>query len=36
VIAWDGTGFRRGNHVRFTYDGDDWQSLTITDPPIVG
>jgi len=29
VIAWDGTGFRRGNHVRFTYDGDSWNGATI-------
>ena len=31
VIAWDGHGFHRGNHVRFTYDGQDWQSRTIDD-----
>jgi 3',5'-cyclic AMP phosphodiesterase CpdA len=24
VIAWDGSGFRRGNHVRFSYDGENW------------
>jgi 3',5'-cyclic AMP phosphodiesterase CpdA len=29
VIAWDGSGFRRGNHVRFNYDGDKWESRTI-------
>lgn len=32
VIAWDGTGFRRGNHVRFTYNGEDWASRTILHP----
>ena len=29
VIAWDGTGFRRGSHVRFNYDGENWNSRTI-------
>jgi 3',5'-cyclic AMP phosphodiesterase CpdA len=29
VIAWDGTGFRRGSHVRFGYDGEVWSSQTI-------
>ncbi|HEX6374724.1 MAG TPA: metallophosphoesterase [Allosphingosinicella sp.] len=29
VIAWDGSGFRRGNHVRFAYDGENWSSRTI-------
>ena len=29
VIAWDGSGFRRGNHVRFGFDGEAWQSRTI-------
>jgi 3',5'-cyclic AMP phosphodiesterase CpdA len=32
VIAWDGDGFRRGNHVRFTYDGETWQSRTLVHP----
>jgi 3',5'-cyclic AMP phosphodiesterase CpdA len=31
VIAWDGHGFHRGNHVRFDYDGRDWQSRTVAD-----
>ena len=30
VIAWDGTGFRRGSHVRFGYDGENWKSQTIS------
>ncbi len=30
VIAWDGAAFNRGNHVRFDYDGNEWQSRTIT------
>jgi 3',5'-cyclic AMP phosphodiesterase CpdA len=29
VIAWDGTGFRRGNHVRFNFDGEEWSSQTV-------
>jgi 3',5'-cyclic AMP phosphodiesterase CpdA len=29
VIAWDGSGFRRGNHVRFGFDGENWSSRTI-------
>jgi 3',5'-cyclic AMP phosphodiesterase CpdA len=29
VIAWDGSGFRRGNHVRFGYDGETWNSRTV-------
>ncbi|HEX8571630.1 MAG TPA: metallophosphoesterase [Allosphingosinicella sp.] len=30
VVAWDGTGFRRGNHVRFSHDGEDWSSRTVS------
>jgi 3',5'-cyclic AMP phosphodiesterase CpdA len=30
VIAWDGSGFRRGSHVRFAYDGSDWSSRTMS------
>ena len=29
VIAWDGNRFRRGNHVRFAFDGENWSSRTI-------
>jgi 3',5'-cyclic AMP phosphodiesterase CpdA len=29
VIAWDGTGFRRGSHVRYAYDGENWSSRTV-------
>jgi 3',5'-cyclic AMP phosphodiesterase CpdA len=29
VIAWNGTGFRRGSHVRFGYDGENWSSTTV-------
>jgi 3',5'-cyclic AMP phosphodiesterase CpdA len=29
VIAWDGTGFRRGNHVRYNHDGSNWNSETL-------
>ncbi|AHE55370.1 metallophosphoesterase family protein [Sphingomonas sanxanigenens] len=28
VIAWDGSGFRRGNHARFTYGEDGWLAGT--------
>lgn len=31
VIAWDGAAFNRGNHVRFTRDGDSWTSREMTD-----
>jgi 3',5'-cyclic AMP phosphodiesterase CpdA len=35
VIAWDGTGFRRGSHVRFAYDGENWTSRTVAhDDPL--
>jgi 3',5'-cyclic AMP phosphodiesterase CpdA len=30
VIAWDGSGFRRGSHVRFGYDGENWNSRTVS------
>jgi 3',5'-cyclic AMP phosphodiesterase CpdA len=33
VVAWDGSRFRRGNHVRFGYDGENWSAATIIDPP---
>jgi 3',5'-cyclic AMP phosphodiesterase CpdA len=29
VVAWDGTGFRRGNHERFTHDGTRWTARAI-------
>jgi 3',5'-cyclic AMP phosphodiesterase CpdA len=29
VIAWDGNGFRRGNHVRYSYDNSNWNSETL-------
>jgi 3',5'-cyclic AMP phosphodiesterase CpdA len=32
VIAWDGSRFNRGNHVRYTYDGDNWASQTVVHP----
>ena len=31
VIAWDGSGFRRRDHVRFAYDGDTWLSRAVED-----
>jgi hypothetical protein len=35
VIAWDGSGFRRGNHVRFGYADGIWTSRTIDhDSPV--
>jgi hypothetical protein len=30
VIAWDGTGFRRGSHVRYGHDGENWTSRTVS------
>ena len=36
VIAWDGSAFHRGNHVRFTYDGEQWQSRTMIDEQLPG
>jgi 3',5'-cyclic AMP phosphodiesterase CpdA len=29
VVAWDGSAFRRGSHVRFAYDGENWSSRTV-------
>ena len=29
VVAWNGSGFRRGNHERFTHDGDSWTAQPI-------
>ena len=29
VVAWDGSGFRRGSHERFTYDGKNWAAQEI-------
>jgi 3',5'-cyclic AMP phosphodiesterase CpdA len=35
VIAWDGSGFRRGSHVRYAYDGENWSSRTVPhDDPL--
>lgn len=31
VVAWDGDGFRRGDHQRFTYDGQSWAAQTIAE-----
>ena len=31
VIVWDGAGFRRGSHVRYTYDGESWNSRPVVD-----
>jgi 3',5'-cyclic AMP phosphodiesterase CpdA len=39
VIAWDGTAFRRGNHVLYNYDGSNWNSETLhasTVPAMAG
>jgi 3',5'-cyclic AMP phosphodiesterase CpdA len=32
VIAWDGSGFRRGNHIRYTFDGENWHSRPMVEP----
>ncbi len=31
VIAWDGGGFRAGNHARFTFDGENWHSRPVVE-----
>ncbi|MGB5076605.1 MAG: metallophosphoesterase [Sphingorhabdus sp.] len=31
VIAWDGSGFRRGSHEHFTHDGCSWASQAVDD-----
>lgn len=31
VIAWDGSGFRRGNYVRYTYDDENWSSQPVAE-----
>jgi 3',5'-cyclic AMP phosphodiesterase CpdA len=31
VIAWDGSRFRRGNHIRYTFDGENWNSRPIVE-----
>lgn len=31
VIAWDGSAFQRGNHVRFTREDDDWVSRDVAE-----
>ena len=36
VIAWDGAAFHRGSHVRFAFDGDQWQSRTMIDQGVPG
>jgi 3',5'-cyclic AMP phosphodiesterase CpdA len=36
VVVWDGAGFRRGNHVRYDFDGQNWSSSDMVDQPMVG
>lgn len=31
VIAWDGSGFRRGNPIRYTFDGENWGSRPVVE-----
>ncbi|MDB5669402.1 MAG: hypothetical protein JWO25_361 [Alphaproteobacteria bacterium] len=31
VVAWDGSAFRRGDHQRFTFDGQGWNAQAIAD-----
>jgi 3',5'-cyclic AMP phosphodiesterase CpdA len=33
VVVWDGAGFRRGNHVRYTRDGENWTPRAVADEP---
>ena len=36
VVVWNGSGFRRGNHVRFTHDGNGWAAQAIEDEIAYG
>lgn len=36
VVAWDGTGFRRGNHERFMHDGESWTAQAIEEEIAYG
>lgn len=36
VVAWDGSSFRRGNHVRFRREGENWQAQEIEDEIAYG
>ncbi|MDQ4421103.1 metallophosphoesterase [Sphingobium sp. DEHP117] len=31
VVVWDGASFQRGNHVEFTFDGENWSTRELTD-----
>ncbi len=31
VIAWDGSGFRRGSQARYTFDGENWNSRPVVE-----
>jgi len=31
VVAWDGSGFRRGDHQKFAYDGTKWTGQAIAE-----
>ena len=36
VVAWDGSGFRRGSHERFTHDGNSWTAQAIEEEITYG
>jgi 3',5'-cyclic AMP phosphodiesterase CpdA len=36
VVAWDGDGFRRGDHERFTYDGAGWTAQKVAEEIAYG
>jgi 3',5'-cyclic AMP phosphodiesterase CpdA len=35
VVAWDGNGFSRGNHLRYNFDGESWRGEPVVDPSPV-
>ncbi len=35
VVAWDGDGFSRGNHLRYNFDGSIWRGEPVVDPSPV-
>ena len=36
VVVWDGAGFRRGNHVQYDFDGENWASAQVADDTTIG
>ncbi|CAN5366178.1 metallophosphoesterase [soil metagenome] len=36
VVVWDGAGFQRASHVEYDFDGENWASHKVDDPPMSG